>query len=431
MEHQLRHILGQEREWRTQGVAGLPNQKHQDWKEDMSFGKHQVSSVSCWILGIVYQIMDFDEYQRQVSGLSSGKGMPHKRANCTTVIQCPSGDVGSYEFLDLYKQISDPSQTDPRKKSVEPKVLLMKKHAVDKVCPALPQLKVFVHHRWARWTSPTKTPRRPLPATTLQPRSCKDGLGSLACDGFFRFRWSVFRKILVVHIIWVNIFTFSVSALELNIDTLIPEFSLFSGGETPAFSRPWRMEECKVCFGNGIWYLGCDPHHHHKDTELKLWPISLSPKKPWFWERHSNDDTMTVAPRPLNVSPPANGSSCGRPGNFDPGSQGIIVSLMKSLQKEILIWNKRAGPVLSLFWLQVIIAQFTSCPKEIAGNLVCTEHEENQIEVLWCSSIRDIPDNPAVVLRALRLYPRFCLCQGFLGGLWGFGPCGQYVPKLM
>ena len=58
---------------------------------------------------------------------------------------------------------------------------------------------------------------------------------------------------------------------------------------------------------------------------------------------------MTVAPRPLNVSPPANGSSCGRPGNFDPGSQGIIVSLMKSLQKEILIWNKRAGPVLSLF----------------------------------------------------------------------------------
>ena len=73
------------------------------------------------------------------------------------------------------------------------------------------------------------------------------------------------------------------------------------------------------------------------------------------------------------MSPPANGSSCGRPGNFDPGSQGIIVSLMKSLQKEILIW---------INVLDLCLAQFTSCPKEIAGNLVCTEHEENQIEVL-------------------------------------------------
>ena len=144
-----RHILGQEREWRTQGVAGLPNQKHQDWKEDMRtclsesirFHRFHVEFLGLctksWIL-------------MSINGKSQGKGMPHKRANCTTVIQCPSGDVGSYEFLDLYKQISDPSQTDPRKKSVEPKVLLMKKHAVDKVCPALPQLKVFVHHRWAR-----------------------------------------------------------------------------------------------------------------------------------------------------------------------------------------------------------------------------------------------------------------------------------------
>ena len=50
--------------------------------------------------------------------------------------------------------------------------------------------------------------------------------------------------------------------------------------------------------------------------------------------------TWDSAPRPLNVSPPANGSSCGRPGgNFDDkGCQGIMVSLVKSLlQKEILI----------------------------------------------------------------------------------------------
>ena len=61
--------------------------------------------------------------------------------------------------------------------------------------------------------------------------------------------------------------------------------------------------------------------------------------------------TWDSAPRPLNVSPPANGSSCGRPGgNFDDkGCQGSMVSLMKSLQKEILIhrdwcaWNKSAG----------------------------------------------------------------------------------------
>ena len=68
--------------------------------------------------------------------------------------------------------------------------------------------------------------------------------------------------------------------------------------------------------------------------------------------------TWDSAPRPLNVSPPANGSSCGRPGgNFDDkGCQGSMVSLVKSsLQKEILIhrdwcaWNKSAGPVLSLF----------------------------------------------------------------------------------
>lgn len=46
------------------------------------------------------------------------------------------------------------------------------------------------------------------------------------------------------------------------------------------------MEECKVCFGNGIWYLGCK---HQAVTHI------TPPKNPMFFDVfwHSNDDTMT------------------------------------------------------------------------------------------------------------------------------------------
>ena len=57
MENQLRHILGQEREWRTQGVAKTSPKTSPCFQEDMPFGKHQVSCEK--FLGIVYQIIDF------------------------------------------------------------------------------------------------------------------------------------------------------------------------------------------------------------------------------------------------------------------------------------------------------------------------------------------------------------------------------------
>lgn len=57
--------MGQEREWRTQGVAKTSPKTSPCFQEDMPFGKHQVSCEK--FLGIVYQIIDFHGL---VSGLS-------------------------------------------------------------------------------------------------------------------------------------------------------------------------------------------------------------------------------------------------------------------------------------------------------------------------------------------------------------------------